>query len=357
MRFCKSNQNRLGHWSVVFYWKMKKYNFIIVVLLVSSLVSCNSKETNKSNEGKQKTEFLPSWNEGATKQSIINFVKRTTDSTSSSFVAVEDRIAVFDNDGTLWSEQPMYFQLAFALDQIRKLAPEHPEWQETEPFRSVLNGDMASVMRQGERALVQIIMATHGGMPVDDFEASVREWMRTAKHSRFNRPYTDLIYQPMLEVLDYLRDNDFKTFIVSGGGIGFMRPVSNQLYGIPAEQVVGSMMKVEYDKKNKMINRYPELAFIDDKSGKPVGIYNFIGKKPIAAFGNSDGDLQMMEWTSTNLNSFMMYVHHTDSVREWAYDSLSHIGKLKEGLAVAAKSGWTIADMQKDWKVIYPYEL
>ncbi len=300
---------------------------------------------------------LPSWNEGASKSAILNFVQSVTDSTSASFVAIQDRIAVFDNDGTLWSEQPMYFQLAFALDQIKKMAPDHPEWNETEPFKSVLNNDLASVMQQGEHALIQIIMASHGGMTTNKFEVNVTAWMKAAKHPRFGRPYTDLIYQPMLEVLEYLRANDFKTFIVSGGGIGFMRPVTNQLYGIPAEQVMGSMMKVEYDKENKVINRYPELAFLDDKSGKPVGIYNFIGKKPIAAFGNSDGDLQMLEWTSTNENSFMMFVRHTDAEREWAYDSLSHIGRLKEGFAVAAASGWTIADMKKDWKVVYPFEL
>lgn len=302
-------------------------------------------------------EPLPSWNEGANKSAIINFVKNATDTTSATFVPVEDRIAVFDNDGTLWSEQPMYFQVAFTLDQIKKLAPEHPEWNETEPFKSVLAGDMVSVIKQGESALIQLVLATHGDVTAEDFEARVKEWMAAARHPRFDRPYTDLIFQPMLEVLEYLRANEFKTFIVSGGGIGFMRPVTNQLYGIPAEQVMGSMMKVDYDEENKVIIRYPELSFIDDKSGKPVGIYNFIGKKPIAAFGNSDGDLQMLEWTSTNPNSFMMYVHHTDAEREWAYDSLSHIGKLKEGLAVANKSGWTVVDMKNDWKVIYPFEL
>lgn len=304
-----------------------------------------------------KQDPLPSWNEGVNKSAILNFVKSATDSSSESFVEIKNRIAVFDNDGTLWSEQPMYFQLAFALDQIKKLAPEHPEWNETEPFKSVLAGDMASVMKQGEGALIQLVLATHGDVTADDFETRVKEWMATARHPRFDRPYTDLIFQPMLEVLEYLRANDFKTFIVSGGGIGFMRPVTNQLYGIPAEQVMGSMMKVGYDKENKVINRYSELSFIDDKAGKPVGIYNFIGKKPIAAFGNSDGDLQMLEWTSTNPNSFMMFVHHTDEEREWAYDSLSHIGKLKEGLVVANDSGWAVVNMKSDWKVIYPFEL
>ncbi|MEP2026116.1 MAG: HAD family hydrolase [Reichenbachiella sp.] len=336
---------------------MTKTNFsfkLILGLLV--MFSCQTTSIEKKSNIEIK-DPLPSWNDGSSKSSIINFVQSSTDSLSSTFVPVEDRIAVFDNDGTLWSEQPMYFQLAFALDQIAKLAPEHPEWYNTEPFKSVLNNDLIAVMKQGEGALLQIIMASHGGMTAGDFEGRVKEWMRTAKHPKFNRPYTDLVFQPMLEVLAYLRENEFKTFIVSGGGIGFMRPVTNQLYGIPAEQVVGSMMKVEYDQDEKIINRYPELSFIDDKSGKPVGIYNFIGKKPIAAFGNSDGDLQMLEWTSTKPNSFMMYVHHTDDKREWAYDSLSSIGKLKEGLRVAGKLGWTVADMKRDWKVVYPFEL
>lgn len=331
-----------------------KHYLLLVVLFVFN-VGCESHK--EESEKTLRVDPLPSWNDGPSKSAILNFVQSSTDSLSSTFVLVEDRIAVFDNDGTLWSEQPMYFQLAFALDQIKLLAPEHPEWNETEPFKSVLDGDLASVMKQGEGALMQIIMATHGGMDADDFESRVSEWMKTAKHPRFNQPYTDLIYQPMLELLEYLRMNDFKTFIVSGGGVGFMRPVTHQLYGIPAEQVVGSMMKVEYDKNEKVINRYSELAFMDDKSGKPVGIYNFIGKKPIAAFGNSDGDLQMLEWTSTNQHSFMMYIHHTDKEREWAYDSSSHIGKLKEGLQIAKKNGWTVVDMKKDWKVIYPFEL
>ena len=309
------------------------------------------------NEKLQPKDPLSSWNEGTSKSSIQKFVQQVTDSTSSKFVPIEDRIAVFDNDGTLWSEQPMYFQLIFALSQIKKLAPEHPEWNEIEPFKSVLKDDLGAVMKQGEGALIQIVMATHGNVTAEDFKERVTEWVATAKHPRFGRPYTDLIFQPMLELLDYLRANEFKTFIVSGGGVGFMRPLTNKLYDIPAEQVVGSLMKVGYNEDAKVIERYPELSFIDDKSGKPVGIYNFIGKKPIAAFGNSDGDLQMLEWTSTNPNSFMMYVHHTDAEREWAYDSLSHIGKLKEGLAVANESGWTVVDMKKDWKVVYPFEL
>ena len=300
---------------------------------------------------------LPSWNEGKAKASIIEFVEKSIDDSNDTFVPVSDRIAVFDNDGTLWSEQPMYFQLAFALDQIKSMAVDHPEWKSKEPFKSVLNNDLKGLMAQGEHALLQIIAVSHSGMTTDEFEEQVKSWMESAKHPRFDRSYTEIIYQPMLEVLEYLRTNDFKTFIVSGGGIGFMRPVTEEMYGIPAEQVVGSMMKVEYDKETRVINRFPKLAFLDDKSGKPVGIYNFIGKKPVAAFGNSDGDLQMLQWTSTNPNSFMMYVHHTDSVREWAYDSLSHIGKLKEGLKEATENGWTVASMKDDWKVVYPFEL
>jgi phosphoglycolate phosphatase-like HAD superfamily hydrolase len=330
-----------------------KYIFFSLSLV---LFSCDNVKVKVDTEDKNQS-YLDSWKEGEAKQSIIDFVNRSVDEKGPNYISVEDRIAVFDNDGTLWSEQPMYFQLAFALEQIKKLAPQHPEWEEQEPFKSVLNNDLPAVMKQGEHALIQIIMATHGGMTAEKFEGKVSEWMESARHPRFNRPFTDLVYQPMLELLDYLRANDFKTFIVSGGGVGFMRPMTNKVYGIPAHQVVGSMMKVDYDKDNKVINRYPELTFIDDKSEKPVGIYNFIGKKPVAAFGNSDGDLQMLEWTSTNKNSFMMYVHHTDAKREWAYDSLSHIGKLKEGYKVAKSKGWTIASMKEDWKVIYPFEL
>ncbi len=331
-----------------------KYLSIITIAFV--LFSCQQAlEEKKSAYVDQ--DPLPSWNDGQARQSIIDFVKRATNDSDSGFIAVEDRIAVFDNDGTLWSEQPMYFQLAFALDQIKIMAADNPGWKNKEPFKSVLNDDLPGLLAQGEHALLQIVAVSHSGMTTDEFDQQVRSWMASARHPRFDRPYTEIIYQPMLEVLEYLRANDFRTFIVSGGGIGFMRPVTNKMYGIPAEQVMGSMMKVKYDKENKIINRYPELAFLDDKAGKPVGIYNFIGRKPVAAFGNSDGDLQMLQWTSTNPNSFMMFVHHTDSIREWAYDSLSHIGRLKEGLKEAKENGWTVASMKDDWKVIYPFEI
>lgn len=330
--------------------------YALIVCCIFTL-ACDPVAQSTENKKQEIKDPLPSWNDGETKSAILEFVKGVTDEASSTYLVPADRIATFDNDGTLWSEQPMYFQLAFALDQIKKLAPEHPEWEDTEPFKSVLAGDMAAVMKQGEMALLQIVLATHGGMSAKAFEYQVSEWMRTATHPKFNRPYTDLIYQPMLELLNYLRANEFKTFIVSGGGIGFMRPVTAQLYGIPPEQVMGSMMKIVYDEEKKEIMRLPELSFIDDKSGKPEGIYNFIGKKPIAAFGNSDGDLQMLEYTSANENAFLMYVHHTDATREWAYDSLSHIGNLKKGLKVANELGWTVVDMKNDWKVIYPFEL
>ncbi|MFY0626372.1 MAG: haloacid dehalogenase-like hydrolase [Reichenbachiella sp.] len=332
---------------------MKFIHLLIIVLLFFS--AC--KLEGDAKKSITNLDPLPSWNEGSAKQSIIDFVERSIDENGAQFISIEDRITVFDNDGTLWSEQPLYFQLFFALDQVKDLASEHPEWQSTEPFKSVLEGNIEGAMQQGESALIQIIEATHGGMNAEVFEGRVREWMKTARHPRFKKPFTELIYQPMLEVLQYLRANNFKTYIVSGGGIGFMRPVTNELYGIPADQVVGSRMKVAYDVENKVINRFPELSFIDDKAGKPVGIYNLIGKKPVAAFGNSDGDLNMLQWTATNENSFMMYVHHTDSVREWAYDSISHIGKLKKGFIEAQTNGWTIASMQDDWKVIYPFEL
>lgn len=315
----------------------------ILLLALSTIVlwSCNLEQDSKNTSSIPK-DPLPSWNEGLSKQSIIDFVENSKDEGGNTYIPIEDRIAVFDNDGTLWSEQPLYFQLFFAIDQVKVLAADHPEWKETEPFKSVLEGDMQNVMQQGESALLKIIEATHGGMTAQAFEQNVKNWMKTARHPKFDKPFTQLIYQPMLEVLQYLRANDFKTFIVSGGGISFMRPVTNELYGIPADQVVGSMMKTEYDIENKIINRLPTLSFVDDKAGKPVGIYNLIGKKPVAAFGNSDGDLNMLQWTSTNQNSFMMFVHHTDSVREWAYDSVSHIGRFKNGMLEAQAKGLSL---------------
>jgi phosphoserine phosphatase len=301
---------------------------------------------------------LPSWNNGKAKQSIIDFVTKVTKEGSGDFIAPEKRIATFDNDGTLWSEQPMYFQLFFALDRVKALAPQHPEWKEKEPFASLLKGDMKSALAGGEHAILEIIMATHAGMTTEEFEAIVKDWIATAKHPTTKRPYTEMVYQPMLEVLTYLRTNGFKTFIVSGGGIEFMRPWTEKVYGIPPEQVVGSSIKTKFEMRDgkPVLVRLPEINFIDDKEGKPVGINQHIGRRPIAAFGNSDGDLQMLQWTMAGQGPrFALYVHHTDADREWTYDRTSSIGRLDKGLDEAQANGWTVVDMKKDWKVIFPF--
>jgi hypothetical protein len=303
---------------------------------------------------------LPSWNEGATKQAILDYVTSVTTEGSANFIPVSERIATFDNDGNLWSEQPAYFQLFFAMDRIKALAPEHPEWKTTQPYQSVLENDMKTLMSYGEHGLIQIVMATHAGNTVGEFEQIVKDWLATAKHPRFDRPYTDLIYQPMLELINYMKANDFKTFIVSGGGIEFMRPWTESVYGIPKDQVIGSSIKTKYDYNdgNPVIRRLPELNFIDDKEGKPEGINQYIGKKPVFASGNSDGDLQMLRWTDSNTyNSFQLYLHHTDAGREWAYDRESSIGRLDKGLDEANEKAWTVIDMKNDWKVVYPFEL
>jgi hypothetical protein len=301
---------------------------------------------------------LPSWNEGTAKQSIVDFVARVTDPVSPAFVPEAERIATFDNDGTLWSEQPAYFQLLFAIDRVKALAPEHPEWKTKQPFKAVLDGDMEALAAGGEHGLLELVMATHGGMTTVEFEAIVRNWLATARHPTTDRPYTEMVYQPMLELLDYLRANGFKTFIVSGGGIEFMRPWTEEVYGIPPQQVVGSSIKTAFEMRDDgpVLVRLPELAFIDDKEGKPVGIHSHIGRRPIAAFGNSDGDLQMLQWTAAGDGpSLCLYVHHTDAEREWAYDRESHIGHLDKGLDEAAARGWTVVDMKNDWKVVFPW--
>ena len=279
---------------------------------------------------------------------------------SADFVAPDERIAVFDNDGTLWSEKPAYFQLLFAIDRIKQLAPQHPEWKTTQPFKAVLDNDMDALADSGEKGLLQLVMASHAGMTTTEFERIVGDWLMTARHPRFKRPYTELVYQPMLELLNYLRANGFKTFIVSGGGIEFMRPWTQAVYGIPPEQVIGSSIKVKFELRDgePVLVRLPEIDFIDDKAGKPVGIHKFIGRRPIAAFGNSDGDLQMLQWTTAGEGArFGLIVHHTDAQREWAYDRDTHVGKLDKALGEAAAQGWTVVDMKNDWRVIYPFQL
>jgi phosphoserine phosphatase len=304
-------------------------------------------------------EPLPSWYDGAAKTAIVDFVARVTDKASPDYVPPQARIATFDNDGTLWAEQPLYFQLTFALDRVRTLAPRHPEWKEKEPFKSILAGDLAGVLAGGEAALLQLVMATHAGMTTDEFEQVVKDWIATARHPRFDRPYTECVYQPMLELLRYLRANGFKTWIVSGGGIEFMRPWAERVYGIPPEQVVGSSIKTRFEIRDgiPVLVRLTEVNFIDDKAGKPVGINQHIGRRPILAFGNSDGDLQMLQWTAAGQGErLMLLVHHTDAKREWAYDRQSAIGRLDKALDEAKRKGWTVVNMKKDWESIFPFE-
>jgi hypothetical protein len=302
---------------------------------------------------------LPSWNDTASKRAIVEFVDRVTRTDSPDFVAPLERIAVFDNDGTLWSEHPIYVQLAFALDRVKAMAPQHPEWKVEQPFKGVLEGDMAAVAKTGERGLLEMVTATHAGMTTDEFEKIVSDWLATARHPRFNRPYTELVYQPMIELLGYLRANGFKTFIVSGGGIEFMRPWAERVYGVPPEQIVGSSGKTRFQMRRDrpVLFRLPEVAFIDDKSGKPVAINEHIGRRPIAAFGNSDGDLEMLQWTTMSGGvRFGLVVHHTDAEREYAYDRNTPFGRLDKALDAAALNKWTVVDMKKDWKRIFAFE-
>ncbi len=300
---------------------------------------------------------LPSWNEGPAKQSIVDFVAKVTQVDGKDFVPVAERIATFDNDGTLWCEQPYPVQLYFALDRVKTLASKHPDWNEKQPFKAALEGDMKTVFAGGEKALMELIMATHTGMATNEFEAIVKEWIGAAKHPRFKRLYTELVYQPMLEVLAYLRANGFKTYVVSGGGIEFMRPWMEDVYGIPPEHVIGSSIRVKYEVRDgkSVLVRLPELDFNDDKSGKPVGIHKFIGRRPIMAFGNSDGDFEMLEWTTSGAGQrFGLFVHHTDADREYAYDRKASLGRLDRGLDEASQRYWTVVDMRRDWKTVFP---
>lgn len=302
---------------------------------------------------------LPSWNDGAAKQTIVNFVTAVTRDGSPDFVPVPQRIATFDNDGTLWCEHPMYVQLAFALDRVKAMAPLHPEWKDKQPFKAVLEGDMKTLAESGERGLVELVMVTHAGMTSNEFAKIVTDWLATARHPRFNRPYTELVYQPMLELLAYLRANGFKTFIVSGGGVEFMRPWTERVYGVPPEQVVGSSIKTKFEMRDGRpeLFRLPEINFIDDKAGKPVGINEFIGRRPIAAFGNSDGDLEMLQWATMSGGVRLgLIVHHTDAEREYAYDRHTPFGELDKALDAAAMNKWTVVSMKDDWKRIFAFQ-
>lgn len=334
---------------------MKYLRYPVLLIIAISIVSCSQPQTHEDGYG----DPLPSWNETKTKQAILSFVEEISNPASESFVAIPDRIAVFDNDGTLWAEQPMYFQLFFGIERIKDLASEHPEWKTEQPFKAILENDMEALAMQGEHGLLEIVMASHTGNTTEEFETLVKEWIKTAQHPQLKRPFTDLVYQPMLELIAFLQAHDFKVFIVSGGGIEFMRPWVEEVYGIPRHQVVGSKIKAEFimTEDGPVIRRLPELDFINDKEGKPLGIHQHIGRKPIFCAGNSDGDLAMMQWTDSGEGKrFMLYLHHTDAEREWAYDRESHIGRLDKGLDEAEAKGWTVIDMKEDWKVIYPFQ-
>lgn len=326
-------------------------NLLWYFVTLTMLVSCAQHE-------KQPTaDPLPSWNEGASKKAIVEFVNSTTNPNNNSFIPEEERIAVFDNDGTLWSERPLYFQFEFAFDMVRVHVADHPEWQEEQPFKGILENDVNAVMASGEEGIGKLLVATHTGMSNADFKQTVSNWIDTARHDQTGKLYREMIFQPMLEVLDYLRSNGFKTYIVSGGSVNFMQPWTEDLYGIPTEQVIGSRFNLEFEitENGPVITRAPKLDFLNDKGGKPVNISQIIGKRPVAAFGNSDGDLAMLQYTSAGAGKrLMVYIHHTDAEREYAYDRKSHIGKLDKGLDEAASKGWTVVDMKEDWNRIYP---
>ena len=328
----------------------------LILLGLTSLGGCTvSEQPLRSMSG----DPLPSWNDGASKRAITAFVASVTDPGGAHYVEPEERIAVFDNDGTLWAEQPMYFQLLFALDRVRAMAGDHPEWREQQPFKAILEDDRETLGSISEHDLVQIVMVTHAGMTTDEFATTVADWLSTARHPRFDQPFTSLAYQPMLELLDYLRANRFKTFIVSGGGIDFMRVFTEEVYGIPPERVVGSSGVTQFELRDgeAVLVKMPEIEFVDDKAGKPVGINRFIGRRPIAAFGNSDGDLQMLQYTAASVGlALMALVHHDDAQREWAYDRDSSVGHLDKALDEARARGWTVISMKDDWRRVFSFD-
>ncbi len=323
----------------------------VLVICTVALAGCSA------GSGDGPADPLPSWAAGPTRDAVTSFVQRVSDPASPEFVPAAERIAVFDNDGTLWAEQPYYGQLAFALDRVRELAPEHPEWAQQPLFMAAVDGDLDQVFAAGEHGLLELIVASHAGMTSDEFTGIVTAWLAAARHPTLDRPFTATVYQPMLELLAYLRDHGFSTWIVSGGGIEFMRPWTEQVYGIPPEQVIGSSIKTAFELQDgePVIVRLPEIDFIDDKAGKPVGIHRFIGRRPIAAFGNSDGDLQMLQWATGGPGArFGLIVHHTDAEREWAYDRESRVGRLDQALDESAARGWTVVDMKRDWTTVFP---
>jgi len=331
----------------------------VFAISISFYWACKSASTQGS-ESSSKGPVLASWNDGDNKKAIIDFVNRTTKQGSADFIPVGDRIACFDNDGTLWGEQPAYYQLFFAIDRVKVMAPLHPEWNTKEPFASILKDDMKGFMASGEKGIFEVIMETHAGITTDEFDNAVRDWLAKSKHPKTGKPYNQMTYKPMVELLDYLRANGYKTFIVSGGGVDFMRVWTEVAYGIPRYQVVGSSGKTKYEVKDgvPVLIKLPEVNFIDDKDGKPVGIHQYIGKRPVFTAGNSDGDFAMLQYTTTGTGypRLGMIVHHTDSLREYAYDRHSHIGTLNMGLDSAAKYHIRIIDMKNDWKTIYSFQ-
>jgi len=339
-----------------------RFGMLFLVVLSFFIFSCTKKQQKQENTKQETTittDPLSSWNEGSSKKAIIDFVTKTTNEEDADFVPVADRIACFDNDGTLWSEQPMYFQMAFALNQIKVMAPQHPEWKTKQPYKAVLEGDLKTVMAGGEKSLGALMMATHAGMTTEAFDTSVKQWIKTATHPKTGKHYNEMTFLPMVELLNYLHANGYKTFIVSGGGLDFMRAWAEDAYGIPPYQVIGSSGEYKYEVnegKGELLKK-AELNFNDDKEGKPVGIIRNIGKRPVFTVGNSDGDYAMLQYTSTGAGPrFGMIVNHTDSIREVAYDRNSSIGKLNKGLNDAAQYNWLIVDIKKDWKKIYSFD-
>jgi len=338
------------------YYKVR-FTFLLFVAFL--LVTCKPPKSIAGKSTNTTSDPLPSWNEGNAKESIIDFVTKTTKGGSADFVPVADRIACFDNDGTLWTEMPLPTQLLFVIDRIKAMAPQHPEWKDQQPFKGILEGDLKTALAAGEKALLELMITTHAGMTTDEFDKSVKNWMATATHPKTRKHYNEMVYQPMLELLDYLRANGYKTFIVSGGGIDFMRVWAEQVYGIPPYQVVGSSFKTKYDTSGAQpgLTKTADFNFNDDKLGKPVGIHQHIGKRPVFAAGNSDGDYGMLQYTSTGGGArFGMFVHHTDSLREYFYDRAPGLARLNQALDDAAKYHWLIVDMKTDWKKVYPFD-
>jgi len=330
---------------------------LVVALALSLVLGCAPGGSAPPRAGGGSAPPLASWNDGPAKAAILRFVANVTTLGGPGYVPRPERIAVFDNDGTLWAEQPAYFQFQFALDRVKALAPRHPEWRSQEPFNHLLAGDMKAFAAGGEHAMLAVVAAAHSGLTTDEFAGAVRDWLRTARHPKTGRPYTDMVYAPMLELLDYLRANDFKTYIVSGGGVEFIRAFADSIYGIPPEQVIGSQGKLQYEMRDgkPVLLKLPEVQFVDDGPGKPVGIQASIGRRPIAAFGNSDGDREMLEWTWAGPGARLaLLVHHTDAEREWAYDRDSPVGRLDKALDQAKAAGWTVVDMKEDWKQVFP---